>query len=183
MDRAPFCRMLPCTGTPIKRRLEAEGRLLGTQFEPDYRFLDPKVDLFYTWMVQTFYDRNFTNQAVPHPARPALRGAPPAGRQPSLRCAARVLHHLTAVCNRVACYTLRCAADHMEATPLAELEADPGYLQRLTEHEKNEERRLLAEVGKCTVSADRSPIPGLSAAASVVDLPRRRSRAAGVGAA
>jgi len=41
-------------GTPIKRKLEAEGRLLGTQFEPDYKFLDPKLDLFYEWMVNTF---------------------------------------------------------------------------------------------------------------------------------
>jgi len=43
---APFCRMLPYAGTPIKRRLEAEGRLAGTAFEPDYSFLDPKLDLF-----------------------------------------------------------------------------------------------------------------------------------------
>ena len=63
---APFCRMLPYAGTPIKRRLEAEGRLLGTPFEPDYKFLDPKLDLFYDWMVKTFYERNFTNQGLCH---------------------------------------------------------------------------------------------------------------------
>ena len=60
---APFCRMLPYAGTPIKRQLEAEARLLGTPFEPDYKFLDPKLDLFYDWMVRTFYDRNFTTRA------------------------------------------------------------------------------------------------------------------------
>ena len=161
---APFCRMLPYAGTPIKRRLEAEGRLLGTQFEPDYRFLDPKLDLFYAWMVQTFYDRNFTNQGLCH----ILRGLHfeahlRLGRRNRVSDAQRAyLHHLTAVCNRVACYTLRCAADHFEATPLTDLERDSGYLQRLTEHEKNEERRLLAEVGQYYewVHEDHSPIPG-----------------------
>jgi radical SAM superfamily enzyme YgiQ (UPF0313 family) len=161
---APFCRMLPYAGTPIKRRLEAEGRLLGTHFEPDYRFLDPKLDLFYQWMVQTFYDRNFTNRGLCH----ILRGLhfeahlrlDRGKRVSDAQCA--YLHHLTAVCNRVACYTLRCAADYMDATPLADLERDPGYLQRLTEHEKNEERRLLAEIAQYYewVHEDHSPIPG-----------------------
>lgn len=161
---APFCRMLPYAGTPIKRRLEAERRLLGTPFEPDYRFLDPKLDLFYAWMVQTFYERNFTNQGLCH----ILRGLHfeahlRLGRGNRVSDAQRMyLHHLTAVCNRVACYTLRCAADHIEATPLSALERDPGYLQRLTEHEKKEERRLLAEVGQYYEWAheDHSPIPG-----------------------
>src|SRR5260370_24038434 len=52
---APFCRMLPYAGTPIKRKLEAEGRLLGTQFVPDYKYLAPNLDLFYVWMVVTFF--------------------------------------------------------------------------------------------------------------------------------
>ncbi len=137
---APFCRMLPYAGTPIKRRLEQEGRLIGTPFEPDYRFLDPKLDLFYEWMVDTFYERNFTNQGLCH----LLRGLHFEAHL-KLRNRNRVsfaqrayLHHLTAVCNRVACYTLRAAADHIESTPLAALEDDPGYLRRLTEHEKRE---------------------------------------------
>ena len=42
------------------------------------------------------------------------------------------------------------------------LEQDPGYLQRLTEHEKKEENRLLAEVAQYYewVHDDHSPIPG-----------------------
>jgi anaerobic magnesium-protoporphyrin IX monomethyl ester cyclase len=51
---AGFCRTLPYTGTPLKHQLEAEGRLLGTAFEPDYNFLDPRLDLFYDWMLLTF---------------------------------------------------------------------------------------------------------------------------------
>ena len=161
---APFCRMLPYAGTPIKRKLEAEGRLLGTPFEPDYRFLDPKLDHFYDWMIRTFYERNFTNQGLCH----ILRGLLFESR---LRLTARnrvseaqraYLHHLTAVCNRVACYTLRCAVNHIEQTPLATLQADTGYLDRLTEHEKGEESRLINEVAQYYewVHQDHSPVPG-----------------------
>jgi len=161
---APFCRMLPYAGTPIKRRLEAEGRLLGTSFEPDYRFLEPKLDLFYDWMVNTFYDRNFTNHGLCHILRGLLFEAhlrlP--GRNRVTEGQKAYLHYLTAVCNRVACYTLRCAVDHMEATPLEKLELDKGYLAGLTAHEKHEEARLTNEVAQYYewVHQDHSPIPG-----------------------
>jgi anaerobic magnesium-protoporphyrin IX monomethyl ester cyclase len=161
---APFCRMLPYAGTPIKRKLEAEGRLLGTQFEPDYKFLDPKLDLFYDWMVKTFYERNFTNQGLCHILRGLLFEAhlrlPARSRVSEAQKA--YLRYLTAVCNRVACYTLRCAANHIEATPLSRLEQEPGYLEGLTAHEKREESRLIAEVAQyyTWVHQDHSPIPG-----------------------
>jgi anaerobic magnesium-protoporphyrin IX monomethyl ester cyclase len=161
---APFCRMLPYAGTPIKRRLEAEGRLLGTAFEPDYKFLDPKLDFFYDWMVKTFYERNFTNQGLCHILRGLLFEAHLRlhGRNRVSEGQKAYLRHLTAICNRVACYTLRCAADHIEATPLSRLEQDSGYLERLTEHEKREEARLVNEVAQYYewVHQDHSPIPG-----------------------
>jgi anaerobic magnesium-protoporphyrin IX monomethyl ester cyclase len=161
---APFCRMLPYAGTPIKRRLESEGRLLGTKFEPDYKFLDPKLDLFYDWMVATFYERNFTSQGLCHILRGLLFEA-------HLRLTERnrvsdgqraYLHHLTAVCNRVACYSLRCAVDHIEATPLEKLKKNRGYLERLTAHEKREESRLINELMQYYdwVHEDHSPLPG-----------------------
>ena len=161
---APFCRMLPYAGTPIKRRLETEGRLLGTAFEPDYKFLEPKLDLFYQWMVETFYERNFTNQGLCHILRGLLFEAHLrlSAPNPVTEGQRAYLHHLTAVCNRVACYTLRCAVDHMEATPLSTLERDTGYLERLTAHEKREEARLINEVAQYYewVHQDHSPIPG-----------------------
>jgi radical SAM superfamily enzyme YgiQ (UPF0313 family) len=161
---APFCRMLPYAGTPVKRKLEAEGRLLGTAFEPDYKFLDPKLDLFYEWMVNTFYERNFTNQGLCHIFRGLLFESrlrlPERNRVSEGQRA--YLHHLTAVCNRVACYTLRCAVNHLEATPLSALERDKGYLEGLTAHEKREEARLTNEVAQYYewVHQDHSPLPG-----------------------
>ena len=161
---APFCRMLPYAGTPIKKRLESEGRLLGTSFDPDYRFLDPKLDLFYDWMVNTFYERNFTNQGLCHILRGLLFEAHLRLHAPNPVSDAQknYLQYLTAVCNRLACYTLRCALDHIEETPLSTLEKDLGYLNRLTDHEKREEAKLVAEVSNYYewVHQDHSPIPG-----------------------
>ena len=161
---APFCRMLPYAGTPIKRRLESEGRLLGTAFEPDYKFLDPKLDLFYDWMVKTFYERNFTNQGLCHILRGLGFEAHLRLRTPNPVSDAQqaYLQYLTSICNRVACYTIRCAADHIESTPLSTLEHDSGYLDRLTQHEKKEEAQLIADVANYYewVHQDHSPIPG-----------------------
>jgi len=44
---ATFCRMLPYDGTPIKDDLQRTGRLRGDICNPDYDFLDPKLNEFY----------------------------------------------------------------------------------------------------------------------------------------
>jgi len=56
------------------------------------------------------------------------------------------IEHLTAVCNRVACYTLRSAIDHIDETPLSRLERGSTYLEGLTEFERREEDRLTRQV-------------------------------------
>jgi radical SAM superfamily enzyme YgiQ (UPF0313 family) len=47
-NAAVFCRMLPYDGTPIKDQLAREGRLRGDVCDPDYDFLDPRLDGFYS---------------------------------------------------------------------------------------------------------------------------------------
>jgi hypothetical protein len=42
-----FCRMLPYDGTPIKDELVRTGRLRGDVCNPDYDFLDPRLEKFY----------------------------------------------------------------------------------------------------------------------------------------
>ena len=59
-----FCKMSPYAGTPIARQLAAEGRLEGTQACPDYRFLDPRLDLLQTFCSQTFNFRNFDDHGL-----------------------------------------------------------------------------------------------------------------------
>lgn len=143
-----FCRMLPYAGTPIKSRLENDGRLLGTAFDPDYRFLDPKLDIFYEWMLAAFHERNFTNRGLVHVLRSLLFEAhlrvPGYGEYDDASRA--YLHHLTAVANGVACYSLRAALDYIEDTPLGSLERDRSFLQRLTQFEKAEEEKLMRQV-------------------------------------
>ena len=144
---APFCRMLPYAGTPVRRDLEAQGRLLGTPFEPDYKFLDSKLDLFYDWLLATFHTRNFTSEGLCHllryslfEARLRLPGASPASAADR-----SAIQFIAAVCNRVACNTLRAALDHIERTPLRELERDPEFLNGLMALEHQEEARLTQE--------------------------------------
>lgn len=144
---APFCRMLPYAGTPIRRELEAQGRLLGTPFEPDYKFLDPRLDLFYDWMLATFHRRNFTTEGLCHllryslfEARLRLPGASSITESERME-----IQFLAAVCNRLACSTLRAAIDHVEKMPLAALESDREFLSGLMAMEQREEARLTEE--------------------------------------
>jgi len=44
---ATFCRMIPYDGTPIKDQLLAEGRFRGDVTNPDYDFLDARVERYY----------------------------------------------------------------------------------------------------------------------------------------
>lgn len=43
-NAASFCRMVPYDGTPIKDELQRQGRLKGDVCDPDYDFLDPRLD-------------------------------------------------------------------------------------------------------------------------------------------
>jgi len=61
---AGFCRTLPYVGTPIERRLRAEGRLTGPSLDAEYRFLDPRVDLLWDFTLMAFEGRNFGAQAT-----------------------------------------------------------------------------------------------------------------------
>jgi radical SAM superfamily enzyme YgiQ (UPF0313 family) len=54
-----FTKMYPYVGTPLAARLAAEGRLGGTEAQPDYRFLDPRLDLFQGFLAEAFHVRNF----------------------------------------------------------------------------------------------------------------------------
>ena len=145
---ANFCRTLPYAGTPLKAQLEADGRLKGTPFEPDYDFLDPRLDRFYDWMLATFRQRNFSNGGLCHILRalifeahlklPGYRGFGALDRA--------YAHSLAARCNGYALNTLRAALDYVAATLAERIEIDRGYLADLTAHELAEERKLTEQV-------------------------------------
>jgi radical SAM superfamily enzyme YgiQ (UPF0313 family) len=54
-----FCKMLPYAGTPIEKRLQKEGRLKGTLSQPDYDFLDPRLDWYALFTATVFRFHNF----------------------------------------------------------------------------------------------------------------------------
>ncbi|TAH38032.1 MAG: radical SAM protein [Planctomycetota bacterium] len=144
---APFCSMLPYAGTPLRAKLEQEGRLLGTPFDPDYHFLDPKLDFFYDWMLHTFHRRNFTNEGLCHLLRFSLFEAR-LDRDPNSATAGKALAYLqyiTSVCNRQACNTLRAAVSHIQETPLHSLEQDRSHMDGLTALEWRAQARLTRE--------------------------------------
>lgn len=59
-----FCKMAPYAGTPIARRLAAEGRLVGTPDSPDYLFNDPRLDYLQLFLAETFNFRNFSDHGL-----------------------------------------------------------------------------------------------------------------------
>jgi hypothetical protein len=140
--------MLPYAGTPTARKLAAEGRLGGTAFEPDYSFLDPALDRFYAWMLETFHKRNFTNRGLSHLLRgmifeSRLQSAATAWMTPA---ETRWLQYICARANRAATTTLRLAVDYFEVTPLADVTVHSGYLAALTQREQAEEATLTREL-------------------------------------
>lgn len=59
-----FCKMLPYAGTPIETKLCDAGRLVGTVTQPNYGFIDPRID-FYGYLVhRIFYRRNFSVNGI-----------------------------------------------------------------------------------------------------------------------
>lgn len=145
---APFCRMLPYAGTPVRAELEREGRLKGTDFQPDYAFLDPRLDLYYDWMIGTFHRRNFTTEGLCHVLRYLLfesRLRLTAFDEERARQAA-ILQFITARANRVACGVLRAGLDHIERTPLDRLRPDDELLLSLSQWEAAEEDRLMHDI-------------------------------------
>jgi len=53
-----FTKTFPYAGAPITRRLRKEERLEGTVASPDYRYKDPRLDLF-EWFCSPLHSRNF----------------------------------------------------------------------------------------------------------------------------
>lgn len=61
-----FCKMLPYAGTPISETLETAGRLRGTIVQPDYDFIDPALDEFYSKLNTALNAWAYGEDAVSH---------------------------------------------------------------------------------------------------------------------
>lgn len=164
---ATFCRTLPYAGTPLAEQLRAEHRLLGSPFDPDYRFLDERLDVFYDWMLHTFRRRNFTDVGLCQILRALqfelhLRVA---GRRCATESELAVGRYLVSIANRQATHALRAALEHCKSQPLAAIESDPSYLFGLTQLVQDQEAQLEREVYEFyerfrSSATEGSPLPG-----------------------
>jgi methylmalonyl-CoA mutase cobalamin-binding subunit len=59
-----FCRAEVYAGTPLKAKLEEEGRLMGDYLAWDYRMRDPRVELLFRVAMTAFYGRNFKPDGI-----------------------------------------------------------------------------------------------------------------------
>ena len=153
---ACFCRTLPYAGTPIADQLAAEGRIDLQDLAADYAFKDPKLDVFYDWLLETFSERNHTADGTVNLLRLMLfetalsfDGKP---RDPVMLAAVR---GLTAVSNQVMIDCVEAAAQHIEEADVA----DPGMLAAIANTHAVEDRRLNREAMRIWERLQRAPAP------------------------
>ncbi len=138
---AVFSRMLPYAGTPAAQRLRAEGRLLKEDVCADYEFLDPRLDRFYNWLLETFAGRNTTSSGTLNLLRLRLFEANlNLPERPVDATRLGILRSLTAVSNRIALDTLEEGLNYVEGRP--DVAAEDPFLRRLTEHHLAQDARL-----------------------------------------
>jgi hypothetical protein len=51
-----FCKMLPYAETRVEKELRSENRLIGELGFEDYYFLDPMLNMYYSCVIDSFYD-------------------------------------------------------------------------------------------------------------------------------
>ena len=142
-----FCRTLPYAGTPLAEQLRAEHRLLGTPFDPDYRFLDPRLDVFYDWMLQTFRRRNFTDAGLCHILR-ALQfelHLHVAGRRRSTAAERNAGRYLVVGCQPSGDVCVAHGARLLRGHDVRRHRGGPSFLFALTQHAQDQETRLETE--------------------------------------
>jgi anaerobic magnesium-protoporphyrin IX monomethyl ester cyclase len=144
-----FCKMLPYAGTPIEVQLRREGRLRGTISQPDYSFLDPRLELYTHFVHQTFQKRNFTYSGLVERLSTCLFDAVLACfllNEPWAEDYKIDLQEITSQVNLIAIKTLKASLEYFADRDLIQILNGWGYLKELTAWEKGEEARLEAEL-------------------------------------
>lgn len=159
---ATFCRMLPYVGTAAQQQLRAEGRFYEHDLQADYDFLDPRLDVYYEWMLRTFDARNFTRAGTLNLLRILQFQANLRKADPKLDAAVR---SIIAANNMTVFDLLDAALAHVESTPGAA--CDDAFMQTLTEHHRRCDAQTRLDVGAFEIlleSATTSLKPYFSAA-------------------
>ncbi|MGE5533650.1 MAG: B12-binding domain-containing radical SAM protein [Bacillota bacterium] len=133
---ANFCKMLPYAGTPIEERLKKEGRLKGTISNPDYDFIDPRLDWYSLYIAMTFRFRNFDRLGLVERLRTArfdqllAQAFEPSSKNKNYKMA---LRKITARANAVALDYLERALSFVESRDVKTLLADWSLLSNLAD--------------------------------------------------
>ena len=146
-----FCKMLPYAGTPIEAELEYEGRLRGTISQPDYAFLDPRLDLYAHFVHQTFQNRNFKYSGLVERLCTALFDVvlmQMTEEAPLTREYERQLQRITRRVNRVALDTLEASLAYVAERDFFQVLNGWGYLKELMKWELEQETLLEGELAK-----------------------------------
>ena len=144
-----FCKMLPYAGTPIETQLKCEGRLRGTVSQPDYSFLDPRLDLYAHFVHQTFQQRNFKYSGLVERLCTSLFDVVLARitENPDwLEDYQRELQAVTGKVNRIALDTLQAALDFVTERDLFEILNQWRYFKELMSWEMEQENLLDEEL-------------------------------------
>lgn len=141
-----FCKMAPYAGTPIARRLAAEGRLLGTPDAPDYCFNDPRLDYLQLFLAQTFNFRNFSDHGLVERLRLAKFDCAVLDRffgdEHEVDAYASAVRNLIREANESALRTASLATRFIDQHSLDQIIAYWPLLERWKEEEVAAERRL-----------------------------------------
>ena len=142
---ATFCRMLPYVGTAAEKRLRDEDRLFEHDLRADYLFLDPRLDTFYSWMLQTFACRNFdTGNTLGWLCSLTFESCIDLPHRPASRAFRKAVQAATAANNRTAFDILESGLDYVERA----VEPSPGddFLQMLKAIYHDHDSRTRADI-------------------------------------
>lgn len=170
-----FCKMLPYAGTPIERQLQEEGRLRGTTTQPDYSFLDPRLDGFEFLVQSMFSRRNFGPQGLVARLQHtdlALHLARALGRQEAT--SAVHLRNLVEKTNLLAIDTLDSLLNALRDRGLDPLLADQAWLVALAEQEWRGEIEAEVELMRLLQESGHQGQPANDRDLTCTDLPSSR---------
>lgn len=144
-----FCKMLPYAGTPIEAQLQHEGRLRGTVSQPDYSFLDPRLDLYSHFVHQAFQKRNFKYSGLVERLCTSLFDVVLTrltGDAPRANDYQKELQRVTSQVNTIALDTLEAALEFIAERDFFEILNEWRYLKALIEWELEQETTLETEL-------------------------------------
>ncbi len=147
-----FCKMSPYAGTAVQARLRQESRLTGSLSHPDYRLLDPKLDLLQLYYSQAFNFRNFDDSGLVERLRFAkfdalLLSKLDESSYDAARYAAAI-SDLIRECNESALDAMAFALEFIERNPADKVRRHWAILEQAAKQEFSTEQRIAGRLDR-----------------------------------